>query len=431
MNAFFLLDETGKAFAKKEKLLYFLLVALVVSFFLPDMPVIGNIVIGAILFHSFFYNSWTEKKQLLRQRKEILLMLIFFLFNIVSAFISTNREEGMSMLVLRLPLLVFPLCIGLIYIRSALKNRFLIAYCALTTLMGLVCMIYSIYRYNWSGGDAAYLYDDSLSEAVRRQSIYIALTVNLALFGYAYLLSKGKYVMKYAWLTYLSIAFLLVFHFMLASRIAIITLYSCMIVYAIFRMIRKKKMLEGASLIIGLIIGAFILVHFFPKTLNRFKELQYPGYSYTHHGIESHYNMKVTPEQWNGANIRLAVWKCGWDLAGQHWLTGVPLGDKEDKLVEVFKSHNFDFAASSRRNMHNNYLDILCNFGLIGFSVFLLGYLVFPLTGCYLTRDGLGLFIIIAFAAAYITENWFDSSFGCILPGFFLCFLAAYKTDNQ
>jgi O-antigen ligase len=430
MNAFFLLDQTGKTFAKKEKLLYFLLAALVVSFFLPDMPVVGNIFIGAIMFHSFFYNSWAEKKQLLLQRKGIFLMLIFFLFNIVSAFISANLQEGMSMLVLRLPLLIFPLCIGLIYIREELKDRFLIAFCLLTTLMGLVCMIYSIYRFIMSA-DAGYLYDDSLSEAVRRQSIYIALTVNLALFGYVYLLSKGKYVMKYAWLTYLSIAFLLVFHFMLASRIAILTLYSCMIVYAIFRMVRKKKILEGASLIIGLFIGAFILVHFFPKTLNRFKELQYPGYSFTHHGIESHYNMKVTPEQWNGANIRLAVWKCGWDLAGQHWLTGVPLGDKEDKLVEVFKTRNFDFAASSRRNMHNNYLDILCNFGLIGLGVFLLGYMVFPLAGCYRTRDGLGLFIILAFTAAYITENWFDSSFGCILSGFFLCFVAAYKTDDQ
>lgn len=316
MNAFLLLDQTGKTFAKKEKILYFLLAALVVSFYLPDMPVVGNIVIGAIVFHCLFYNSWAEKKQLLRQRKGIVLMLIFFLFNIISALISVNRQEGFSMLVLRLPLLVFPLCIGLIYIRELVKDRFLIAYCIITTLMGLVCMLYAISWFIKSGGDAAYLYDDSLSEAIRRQSIYIALTVNLALFSYVYLLSKGKYVMKYAWLTYLSIAFLLVFHFMLASRIAILTLYSCMIAYAIFRMVRKKKMREGASLIIGLFIGAFILVNFFPKTLNRFKELQYPEYSYTHHGVESHYNMKVTPDQWNGANIRLALWKCGWDLAG-------------------------------------------------------------------------------------------------------------------
>ena len=32
-------------------------------------------------------------------------------------------------------------------------------------------------------------------------------------------------------------------------------------------------------------------------------------------GKESHYNMEVTADQWNGANLRMAAWRCGWKAA--------------------------------------------------------------------------------------------------------------------
>jgi O-antigen ligase len=140
--------------------------------------------------------------------------------------------------------------------------------------------------------------------------------------------------------------------------------------------------------------------------------------------------MLLTADQWNGANIRLAVWKCGWELAGQHLLTGVPLGDKEAKLMEVFKSRQFDFAYQSRRNMHSTYLDVLCNFGVIGFGIFLLGYLFVPLLACYRTKDGLGAFTIMALSASMITETYPDRSIGCLFLGFFLCFVSAYKGSS-
>jgi O-antigen ligase len=459
MESLFLLDGQGKAFTLKEKVLYFLIAAFFISLFLPDMPVVVNIIIGAIIFLSLFYPTFREKGRLLRQRKEIALMTLFFGINIVSGLISTNLKEGLEMLVLRLPLLVFPLSIGLLVIREKLKDRILLAYGIIVTLAAVVCTVYSIYRYQQSG-DTGYLYDDSLSELVRRQSVYVALMVNLAVVSYVYLLLKGSllfkggllikggplikgsqplpfkagagatpgvtperpFVIQYPWLAYLSIAFLVVFHFMLASRISIITLYASFVVFVAWYSIRKKKFLKGIALVLALAIVAFGLVKLFPKTLNRFRELNYTNYSYGSHAVESHYNMQLTADQWNGANIRLAVWNCGWELARQHWLIGVPLGDKRDKLVEVYKARHFDFGVATRRDMHNSYLDVLCNFGVIGLGIFLLGYLVFPLAASYRGRDGWRAFIIVAFAAAMISECWLDTGLGCILLGFFLCF---------
>src|SRR5882757_6855487 len=336
MRSLLLLDPAGKAFTGKEKILYFGAGAFFISLLLPDMPVINNIVIGSIILNCFLYNSLAEKKQLLWKRKEILLMILFYLLHIVSAFFSVNRQEALEMLVLRIPLLAFPLSIGLIVIPPALKDRILLFFSVIITLTALACLPYAFYQYR-EFNDAGYLYDDSLTALIRKQSIYFALLVNLTLFSYVYLLLKPSFRIRYKGLVYMAIAFLLAFHFMLASRIAIITLYSGLLLFAVFHIIQRRAFLKGTILIVGLLAGAFLLVRLFPKTLNRFKELNYTEYQFNHHGVESHYNMQLTADQWNGANIRLALWKCGWELSLRHPLLGVQLGDKQEKLREMYK----------------------------------------------------------------------------------------------
>jgi O-antigen ligase len=439
MRSIFLLDPAAKVFSEKEKKLYFLVAAFLITLLLPDMPVINNIVIGALFLYCLFYNTVAEKKQFLRQRKEIPLMIAFFGLHIISAFFSVDKKEAFHMIVLRLPLLVFPLSLGLVYIREELRDRIWLFYSILITVTAVICMAWAI-RLCLLFHDAGYLYDDSLTIAIRRQSIYFALMVNLALFSYIYLLTKSSsgergghpvFSGNYKVLAWLSVAFLLVFHFMLASRIAIITLYSSLLIYAlVYQIIQKKKFGQGLVLIFSLLAAAFVLVTLFPKTLNRFNELNYTAYQFNSHAVESHYNMQLTPEQWNGANIRLAVWKCGWELARHHWLFGVQLGDKQAMLREVYKARHFDFALSHNRNMHNNYLDIFSCFGLIGLLLFLPGYFIIPLAGTIKAGDLLGLFTIAALAASLISETYMDRSIGCLLLGFFLSFISSGKNRS-
>ncbi len=77
--------------------------------------------------------------------------------------------------------------------------------------------------------------------------------------------------------------------------------------------------------------------------------------------------------------------------------------------------------------MHNNYLDVLCTFGIVGLILFLAGYIVFPLVSCYQLNDVLGVFIIGALVFAMVSETYLDRSLGCVLAGFFLSFIAGYK----
>jgi O-antigen ligase len=454
------------------------------------MPVVNNLLIAAIFAYCLFYNTPAEKWRLLRSRPAIILMLLFFLLQIISAAASTNRQEGLSMLALRSPLLVLPLSLGLITIRQALKLRILTAYCLATTLMAVFCLVRAGLKV-WHTGDAEWLYDDSLTDIIGRQSVYIAFMVSVAVFGYLYLWWSSQQIpparhippasisptpippaelkpfapFKNPWFIFPAIGVLLCFHYLLASRISIVFLYTALVLAAGWLALKRgnRRVLLGTCL---LAILAVSCLHFFPKTLNRFRELRYTDYKFQNSGVESHYNMPVTSDQWNGANLRLAIWRCGLDMMPGNWITGVPLGDKRARLQAMYKTQGFEFAYRTRRNLHSTYLDVLVNTGIPGLCIFLLGYLVLPFWSAVSpaldqtrristhsdsldqTRristhsDSLGqirqtsarsnspsylsMAIVAAFAAAMLSETWIDRSFGCVLLGFWLSCISAW-----
>lgn len=421
MRALFLQDETGRGLLRKDRLLYLLVAGFLITFYFRSHPVINNIFTGLIFVYSFFYTGLKEKWHLLRQRKAIFFMLLFFLLHLLSSLFSVNKQEAVVMLALRSPLLLFPLSLGLMVIKENLKDRILWLYAIVTSGAALVCLVWALVLFGRTG-NAAVLYNDSLSDAIGKQSIYFALMINLAVFSLVYLLSVKRFFINRG-LAYGCILFLLFIHFLLASRMAIIVLYSFLIGYACYYIVRRKKILEGAALLLGLVIGSVLLVKFFPKTFNRFRELAYTDYRFDSKAIESHYNMEVTADQWNGANIRLAVWRCGWELVKQHPVFGVQLGDKMDRLMETYATSKFDFAYKSRRNLHNNYLDVLVTFGFTGLLLFLAGFILWPLVKCIQTGDMFGIAVILVFALALVSETYIDRSIGSILLSFFISFV--------
>jgi Lipid A core - O-antigen ligase and related enzymes len=426
MKPILLMDEQAGLLSKKDKLLYGLVTAFLLTLYLPHIPVITNIIFGAIALLSFSYNSWEDKRRLLRQRKEVLIILLFYLLHIISALISDNIKEGFSYLVLRLPLLAFILVLGWIYMHQALKERILFAYIIITTMVLLFCMVWQFIQYQ-ATGNAALLYNDSLTDIIERQSVYVANMVNLAIFSLIYLLSiKSAFLPKQIWV-YAVLLVLLVANFLLASRIGITILYGTLFCLSLFYIIKKRKFLAGAAFVLALAAAGFLLVKAFPKTINRFRELGYTHYEYSHRGMESHYNMQVTPDQWNGANIRLAVWNCGWELVKQHPVFGVQVGDKMDELMQVYADKQFNFAYASRRNLHNTYLDVLVALGAVGLIVFLAGFFVIPFIKSIHTHNLFGMLVIPAFALSLVSETYLDRSLGNMLLAFFIGFVISCR----
>jgi len=212
---------------------------------------------------------------------------------------------------------------------------------------------------------------------------------------------------------------------LLASRTLMATLCLITIGFCFYYIFKQKKYLEGVTLLLGLFIGGFLIFKFFPETLNRFKEFSYTKFNYQNAGVESHYNMQLDSTQWNGVNFRRAAWACGWELFKQHPIVGVGLGDKKIELFKVYEQKHFQFAIQTNKNVHNNYLDILYSLGIIGLLLFLIGWIGLPIAVAWKYKDGLTVLIILTFAAAWITEIYFDRNLGGMLTGFFIPFLLA------
>jgi O-antigen ligase len=427
MRSLFLKDDQAGLLTVKDKILYVLVVIFLITFYAPKISAINVVAVVLLALYSFFlFSSFREKKYLLLRRKEVVAMALFYVLHIVSSIFSNNRAEGFSWVVIRMPLFVFPVSLGLVYIKQALKERILYVYAVITTLTVIACIIWSVIQ-TITYHDASLLYNDNFTLATDKQSVYIALLVNVAVFSFGYLMSIKSALVAKRGFVYAAIFILLVANFLMASRIAITILYGSIFCVALWRAIQIKKFMQLGLIVISIGIVVFLMVNLFPKTVNRFRELEYTGFDFSHKGVESHFNMEVTPDQWNGANIRLAVWSCGWELVKQYPVMGVGLGDKVDSMMAVYAAKHFDFAYNSKRNMHNNYLDILVSMGIVGLLLFLWGFLFEPLRQCIRTKDFFGIFVIAAFMLSFIPETYFDRSMGNMMFAFFIALITSYR----
>jgi O-antigen ligase len=424
-------NDSTNEITSKERWLVGLVALFFATFYLPHAPVINNLVILALGVFCFRYNNREEKKVLLKQRPEIYIIIAFNAWQLFSALSSENVNNGLQYLQVRIPLLFFPLTLGLICIKKAVKWRILLVYALVTTLAALVSSIAALVVFSQTG-DTGFLYNDSLTDIIDKQSVYFALMVNIAIMIFGYLFIHRAIIPRYRKWFIPVIAFLLIFHFMLASRIEIIFLYSSGIIFALYYFfIKKKNRKAGFVMVGGLLVCAAIFATLFPKTVNRFNELRYPDYNFKNDAVESHYNMKLTADQWNGFNIRLAIWNCGIEVIEEHPVVGTALGDKDQALLNKFEEKHFEFGIRTNKNMHSTYLDMLAGMGIIGLLTFLLGYLVLPMVKALTFRDVIGSLVLIDFGLSFITESYPDRSMGCIIFGFFVSFIIAYKDSSQ
>lgn len=406
--------------SKKEQVLFGLILFFLFTLFFPKPAIVTIIAIVALLLYSLFFSSLKEKWAVVKQRRHLQGMFLFFAVVLVSVFMSSDLDKALNFLDGRIALFYLPLVIGTLQLRKAFRDKVLLGFALLTTVICLACFLIGLQRSHFFQ-QPEYLYNDALTEILTQQSIYISLLVNLSIYIFAYFIFFKSFSNK-GWLV-LATLFLFGISYLLASRIMMGTLYAITLGFSVYYILRKKKYLEGATLLMGMLIGVFLIFKFFPQTLNRFKELSYTQFDYQSMGKESHYNMEVTADQWNGANFRMAAWQCGWELFKQHPVFGVHIGDKKDRLFEVYEQKNFRFAIETNKNVHNNYLDILYSMGLIGLAAFLFGWIVLPMAAAWKQNDGLAILIMLTFAAAWVTEIYFDRNLGSMLTGFFIPFL--------
>jgi O-antigen ligase len=418
-------DPEAETMSKKEKIFYGLFCCFLFSFFWPSVTVMNHVCIWSMVVLSFSSQRISDIITTLKARPAITLILAFCLLNIASAFISHDRYQALHALALRSPLFFLTLAIGTFNFPDTLKNRICLSLTLATTLAAIACLISGV-SMSLVHHDTNYLYNDWLSDIIGTQSVYFAFMVTVSIVNCLYLLNTLPLIKKLKNGVYAIILFLLTVDFLLASRVQLLFLTVLVLVYAIYYLwIRQQKRILAMTMVVAWFLAAILMATIFPKTANRFNEFRYPKYSFTHVGMMSHYNMPVKSDQWNGLNTRLALWECSWQLVKDNFLAGVPIGDRQSALMKIYHDRGFMIAHERQLSPHNNFLDSIATFGIVGFALFMAGFFVLPLVSSWRARNFHGIVIIALFFFAMMTEVYLNKRLGCVMVGLLIPFIVS------
>lgn len=132
----------------------------------------------------------------------------------------------------------------------------------------------------------------------------------------------------------------------------------------------------------------------------------------------------------NSLVTRVSIWKSAWELSLQHLPFGVGASDGKTELVKYFKQTNQHFLAKYEFPTHNQFLDFLLKFGVVGPIIVLvyigtIGYLGFDLKNP----------IIIAFFFLFFTSNLTDDFLlrfdGIVFSGFWVAIFGSYWLQQK
>lgn len=162
-----------------------------------------------------------------------------------------------------------------------------------------------------------------------------------------------------------------------------------------------KKMMLYSVVIGGVVLGIFML--FVQK--NPYMKEKYSSVTFAYMDKVGKLDEIDHPEikVFNSLVTRVSIWKSSWELSLQHLPFGVGASDGKPELVKYFKQTHQHFLAKYAFPTHNQFLDFLLKFGVLGPLVVLLyigaiGYLGIDLKNA----------VVFSFFFLFFTSNLTD-----------------------
>ena len=121
----------------------------------------------------------------------------------------------------------------------------------------------------------------------------------------------------------------------------------------------------------------------------------------------------------------MQTWKCGLEVAQNNLIIGVPEGDLDHELEKVYRINGHSKGADREYNCHNQYLQQLCYFGIIGLIFFIL-WLYYVFKTSIKTNQVLQI-LAISIMIYFSTETLLSVNKGIIFVSYFFTLIAIYE----
>ncbi|WP_343705097.1 O-antigen ligase family protein [Flavobacterium sp.] len=228
------------------------------------------------------------------------------------------------------------------------------------------------------------------------------------------------------------IVFIFSFFFVLFvnTRMALVNVFIGFLIvlfYAVKQSNFKKIALKGLPLLVLLIAVLFLFVQKDPYMKEKYSSVSFAYMDKVGKLDEiDHPEVKV----FNSLVTRVSIWKSAWELSLKNLPFGVGASDGKNELNKYYAATNQKFLTKYEFPTHNQFLDFLLKFGILGplvvlFYISIIGYLGFDLKNP----------IIISFFVIFFTSNLMDDFLlrfdGIAFSGFWLSIFSSYWMQQK
>lgn len=389
----------------RQRIFYFLLAFCLFSLPFPDYSLNTKALIGLAVYWAFFYNSLKEKKKYLQKHFLLFLSISsFFWVPVLGLFYTDNLEGAISEIQLKLPFLILPLIFFSVPFeksRAFLMDYFVVGVIA-ASFLALIKIWY--FKLNHLG---EYFHYARFADFLDRHTTYYALLVVIALLWLLWTCIKKKHNQLILFATTILLLYVL---YLLSVRASIIALLGGFLIIVSTARI-KKSIKFGGLLIIPCLLA---LVYFTPHFQSRF-DLSTTDTTAIH-----------------DFDYRKLHWKSVKEtIEHQSLIFGNGTYGNRDFLYEKYKEYGLTAAYKLRYNAHNQLLETVLEFGIIGALIFV-GVLLYFIYFLLRHRDYFALSVLTIFLLFMITESIFQRTIGVVFFSVLMCiFLRENSTDDK
>lgn len=417
-----------KILEKKYNLSFNLFLLLISSMMIFRKPCTW-IIIAFVLFSLLFYKKIKLTKEAiifgLIIGSPLLLEILFFWNNDFIKLGLKSMEKSTS-------LLIFPLLILGNYKRVNLLKLFQ-GYSILTTCLMLFFFIRFIvvfpqYIHKYLNGihlwEMGYVFSNTIGIHAPALNMHLAFVCIICFYLIFFYFREGRSLLIK---TTSIILFLLSFFFVLFvnTRMALFqTLVGFLIVflYEISRQYSLKKILLIFMLIMFSVFGVLYL--FIQK--NPYMKEKYSTITFAHMDKIGKLDEIKNPQivVFNSLVTRVSIWKSAIELSIKNLPFGVGSSDSKTELVKYYKKTNQRFLAKYEFPTHNQYIDFLLKYGILGLLVVLLYILTIGYVG-FKTKNSIIIFFFFLFFTSNCTDDFLIRFDGIAFSGFWFSIFVA------
>lgn len=392
-----------------------------------------------ILVFFIIYNVLFFKKLSYNKNKLILVFIIATPFLLDLLFLWNNDvfSEGIKTIEKRFSLLLLPLIF--LGINKKINLNKLYNYYVIFSVLTLV-FLFIRYIYLYTDNLNKYLsgkhlwelgYNFSYSFNIHAPALNMHVSFVTIVAFYLFLLNRNKkWMLKITYFSLFIIAFAFIMY--INTRVSLITTIIGVFIVIFYELYKKenlKKALKyGAIFCVTAVISIGTFVSVFPYSIHKFTQ----G-SFGHLDMVGRLDEFENPEKviYSSLVTRITIWDSAINLSKESFWVGFGSADSKKQLIEYFKKTDQKFLAEYKFQTHNQYLDFLLKYGILGLLVALFYILFFGYIGVKLENP-----VLIAFCVLFFLSNMTDDFLirydGIVFSGlWFSIFANNYYYKNQ